>query len=104
MGLDQLHEQNNNLIKNNGGATTLEKWEVTVPELARLMSEFENEHEESLQLKHHEDTAAFRTQHQSDVKKLYNLLSCNPFELDSLTKINNPSVTYSADLIPGAFQ
>ena len=107
MGLDQLHEQNNNLIKNNGGAThllnrgesaALEKSEVTVPELARLMSEFENEHDESLQLKHHEDTAAFRTRYQNDVKKLYNLLPCNPFELDSLTKINNPSVTYSAEV------
>ena len=57
MGQDQLHDQNNNLIKSNGGAThllnrdnsaALEKWEVTTPEIAMLLSEFEKVNEESV--------------------------------------------------------
>ena len=50
MALDQCHEQNNELIKGISGAThllnrndetSLERWETSTPELARLITEFE---------------------------------------------------------------
>ena len=70
IAIDQVHEQNNDLIKNNGGAThllnradsvSLEKWEITTPELTRLISDFEdnffvNPNKSSA---HHEDTPSF---------------------------------------------
>ena len=51
MGLDQLHEQNNSIIKGCGGATdlvnkiddsALVRWETCGPDIARLLLEFEN--------------------------------------------------------------
>ena len=51
IGLDQVHEQNNAVIKGSGGATdllnkvdesALLRWEVCNPELARLLLEFED--------------------------------------------------------------
>ena len=51
MSLDQVHEQNNAVIKDSGGATDLLNkvdetsllwWEVCNPELARLVIEFED--------------------------------------------------------------
>ena len=50
MALDQVHEQNNRPIKNQGGASgllnvqndsSLIRWETCVPELARIITEFE---------------------------------------------------------------
>ena len=51
MGLDQIHEQNNKIIKWSGGASELLnkvddsvplRWEVCSPELARVIQEFED--------------------------------------------------------------
>ena len=51
IGLDQVHEQNNAVIKGSGGATdllnkvdesALVRWEVCNPELSRLLLEFED--------------------------------------------------------------
>ena len=51
MGLDQVHEQNNAVIKGCGGATDLVnkiddsaliRWETYGPDIARLLLEFEN--------------------------------------------------------------
>ena len=50
MPIDQVHEQNNQLVKGSGGALGLtenplafRKWTVAGPEQARLLKEFENE-------------------------------------------------------------
>ena len=69
MALDQVHEQNNKIIKGQGGASNflnlenesaLIRWETCGPEVARIVSEFEEcLNDESspshCALKHHED-------------------------------------------------
>ena len=103
MGLDQLHEQNNAIIKGCGGATdlvnkiddsALVRWETCGPDIARLLLEFENTLERDASSgvsckKHHEDNDAFQTRFESDVKTLCKGLAVNPFQQDKLTKINN---------------
>ena len=51
MGVDQIYEQNNNLIKGCGGASDLLRkvddsalicWETCSPEIARVILEFED--------------------------------------------------------------
>ena len=68
MGLDQIHEQNNKIIKGSGGASdllnkeddsALLRWEVCSPELARIILEFEssldrNDIPSESKTKHHE--------------------------------------------------
>ena len=73
---------------------------VITPKIAMLISEFKQEIEESMQqvALTDEDTSAFRKRYQNDVKKLFDLLPYNPLKLDSLTKINNTSVTYSLEV------
>ena len=70
MALDQIHEQNNDLIKGVGGAThlinreddsALLRWEICGSELAGMISSFEDEVSVSNDKaanygKHHEDT------------------------------------------------
>ena len=94
IGLDQVHEQNNAVIKGSGGATdllnkvdesALLRWEVCNPEFPRLLLEFEdamscNVQEDSLKSeKHHEDNQNFRKNFVSDVKVLCKGFSMNPF-------------------------
>ena len=73
MGLDQIHEQNNKVIKGAGGASALLnkeddsallRWEVCSPELARVILEFEdsldkNEIPADSSTNHHEDNDSF---------------------------------------------
>ena len=105
MALDQVHEQNNKIIKGQGGASNflnLEnesapiRWETCDPEIARVVSEFEeylNDESSpshcSSTLKHHEDNEQFRMNFSKDVNTLYNAMPCNPFEMDSLCTLNN---------------
>ncbi len=74
IGLDQVHEQNNAIIKGSGGATdllnkvddsALLRWEVCNPEVARLLLEFEDSMDDNPQVeiskaKHHEDNDNFK--------------------------------------------
>ena len=106
IAIDQVHEQNNDLIKNNGGAThllnradsiSLEKWEITTPELTRLISEFEdnffiNPNKPSA---HHEETQSFQKRFSTDVYKLYESMIYNPLQHKKLVKINNISMIYN---------
>ena len=109
IAIDQVHEQNNDLIKNNDGAThllnransvSLEKWEITTPELTRLISEFEDNFFINLNKSsaHHEDTLSFQKRFTTDVYKLYESMIYNPFQHKKLVKINNISMTYNADI------
>ena len=78
MGIDQAHEQNNNLVKIDGGATdllngnaALLKWTVVGPEIAEMARSFGcNEDEDTEIPHHHEDTDAFEKQFREDVKSL----------------------------------
>ena len=114
MALDQVHEQNNKIIKGAGGASqllnrsddsALIRWETCGPEVARIVAEFEEtielngKHDGRESKKHHEDTPTFQKNFAKDVKNLYDKIQCNPFELNDLTMINNNSVVFSTDVL-----
>ena len=104
MGLDQIHEQNNKVIKGAGGASdllnkeddsALLRWEVCSPELARVILEFEdcldrNDIPADSNTKHHKDNESFNKRFFSDVSRLVKSIAVNPFTKDDLTKLNNP--------------
>ena len=103
MALDQVHQQNNKIIKGQGGASNflnmenesaLIRWETCGPEVARIVSEFEELYEEEssqshCSLKHHEDNEQFRANFKKDVDTVFNAMPCNPFEMTSLCALNN---------------
>ena len=102
MALDQVHEQNNKIIKRVGGTTSLlntqdesalVRWETCGPEVARIVSEFEdflyNQDTFSNVAKHHEYNEKFRQKFNTDAESLYQAIPCNPFEMASLNTINN---------------
>ena len=110
IAIDQVHEQNNEVIKGAGGATdllnrtddsALIRWETCGPKVVKIVSVFEDivdngcKEKQNQTKKHHEDTASFRANFIKDVQNLYNKITCNPFELKSLTKINDTSFVYS---------
>ena len=101
MALDQVHEQNNRVIKSTGGATDLVnksdqsaliRWETCGPDIARIIMEFEeSENIDSPNLnssKLHEDNEAFCKKFTSDIIGL----PVNPFQSVKLSKINNSGV------------
>ena len=108
MGLDQIHEQNNKVIKGAGGASALlnkeDNWallrcsfDVCSPELARVILEFEdsldkNEIPADSSTNHHEDNDSFNKRFSSDVSRLVKSIAVNPFTKDHLTKLNNSKV------------
>ena len=87
MGLDQIHEQNNKLIKGCGGCDLLINnvdnsaficWETCIPEIARVILEFEDCQDQNEGLaessnKHHEDSQPFHERFCSDVNQLITL-------------------------------
>ena len=101
MALDQIHEQNNKMIKGVSGAThllnriddsALSRWELSGPDLARLINEFEDQvdrHSNGIEQKHHEDDARFQLTFFKDVQKTAAGMQCNLFEMGKLTAINN---------------
>ena len=107
---DQVHEQNNEVIKGLGGATPflnreydsgLMRWGLSGTEVARLLNEFEDdifEDQCNVSEKHHENTPAFHKRFMADVSKLESCSPCKPFELNDLLKINNTDVRYETDV------
>ena len=108
IGLDQVHEQNNAVIKGSGGASDLLNkvdesallcWEVCNPEVARLLLEFEdgmndNPQSELSRTKHHEDNENFRKNFVGDVKILCKGFAMNPFQQETLKKLNNSKISF----------
>ena len=107
MRLDQIHEQNNKIIKGAGGASdllnkeddsALLQWEVCSPELARVVIlEFEdcldwNDIPAESSNKHHEDNESFNQRFSSDVSRLVKCITVNTFTQNHLTKLNNLKV------------
>ena len=101
MGLDQIHEQNNKLIKGCGGASdllnklddsALIRWETCSSEIARVILEFEdyldrNEIFAESSTKHHERFS-------SNVNRLIKCITKNLFMQDYLTKLNNKKTIF----------
>ena len=63
IAIDQAHEQNNTLVKGDGGAVgltanpaALHRWTVSGPEMARLIKDFQvsTENIQSVDFRHHE--------------------------------------------------
>ena len=107
--LDKIHEQNNKIIKGVGGATHLLNavdesglacWELCAHEISLIVSEFEetliieNEISEIETNPHYEDTDAFHLRFLEDVEKLASSLVDNPFQLDTLTVLNNTNIKF----------
>ena len=106
IAIDQAHEQNNKLVKIDGGAVgildsprALLKWAVVTPEISSILEKFDNqmitslhEEHEDAQL-HHEDTKPFEEMFRKDVNQLYEELKSrgNPFLAngDELENIDN---------------
>ena len=106
IAIDQVHEQNNKVIKGVGGEVikgvggatdllsktddlALIRWETCGPEVAKIVSFFEDiidngcKEKQNQTKKHHDDTASFRANFIKDVQNLYNKITCNPFELNT---------------------
>lgn len=99
---DQFHEQNNKMIKCDGGAkgifdneTALLKWMVAGPDISRIITEFENVCDlhsvGRLEKLHHEDTRAFEGKFRVHIKSMVDILNeeGNPFESDRLISIGS---------------
>ena len=113
---DQVHEQNNKMIKGSGGATCLLKksdesalirWEASGPDISRVVTEFEdllksessNSNSHSTLKKHHEDNSFFQKNFSNDVENLTKNRTCNPFEFTNLTMINNTSFLFTEEVM-----
>ena len=93
------------MVKGVSGAThllnridgsALSGWELSGPDLARLINEFEDKvdrHSDGAERKHHEDDAQFQLTFFKDVQKTVGGMQCNPFEMEKLTAINNITTT-----------
>ena len=77
MALDQNHEPQNARIKGTAGAigltendTSLSRWLVSGPEVARLLDGFCHEGEDDVTLEHHDSTVAIQSQLLKDLNSL----------------------------------
>ena len=112
MGLDQIHAQNNFVMKGMGGATptlnkvdesSLARWGLSIHELASIVTEYEfeendmnNPHEEQ---RYHEGTVVFQKLFTTDVNCLQKAVISNPFILEKLTALHNHDNTKFTDRV-----
>ncbi len=97
--IDQAHEQNNAVVKDDGGAVgltespaALQRWMVIGPEMARLVNEFEasiNRAQTSVDFRHHEQRPGVQKAFLRDVKALKT----------SFDEYGNPFLESSDDLL-----
>lgn len=94
---DQMHEQNNTIVKTDGGPIGLYDnpdalliWMVSSPEVGRMLSQYEHTaniacaHEDD-DIKHHEDTDSFEKRFERDTQLVADIIqdNGNPFEEQS---------------------
>ncbi|KAL8624293.1 hypothetical protein ACOMHN_034016 [Nucella lapillus] len=92
LALDHAHEQNNAIVKGDGGAVgltgnpaALGRWMVSGPEVARVIQEFHRTlsppEKDSEKLGHHEESLAFQVDFANNVKKIIDVIkeAGNPF-------------------------
>ena len=111
MAPDQLHEQNNEVIKNVSGATNVmnredqadvERWGLCSPELAVIAESFHkraSKNKSTINTKRHEDTIAFQKLFSLDVLNVTKTMVENPFEQDTLVKIDNTKIAYDEKVV-----
>jgi len=98
IAIDQAHEQNNALVKSDGGAVgltensaALHRWMVSGPEMARLVEEFQSsvEKKQNTESCHHEQKQHKQSAFANDVKALTSVIE----------EMGNPFLEESGDLI-----
>ena len=102
MGLDQIHEYNNAVMKDMVGASlslnkvdksSLARWALCIHKLASILSEYEFEENDMNSLheaqRHHEYSVAFAKRFTTDVDCLEKAVTSNSFMLEKLTVLNN---------------
>ena len=109
MTLEQLHEQNNEIIKgaavvtrllNREEESALLRWEVCGTEIVDMIGSFEesinpNPSAEEFQYKkHHENILAFRQMFIGDMKRLLKSFKVNPFDTNDFTALNNKKLVF----------
>ena len=113
MALDQVHEQNNKIIKGQGGASgflnledesALIRWETCGAEVGRILCQFEEEMKDDVSFhttstKHHKDNEHFHLNFRKDLQTVFNAILCNPFQLDSLCTINDIVYTFPDSVV-----
>ena len=115
IALDQVHEQNNAVLKSVAGVThilnrqdesALLRWELCSQDLAQYLKDFEDAcsqtnvsicHQSTTE-HHHEDTVAFKDRFINDVQQLNNSFSANPFTAHTLSPIDNLSIAYDDEI------
>ena len=104
--MNQIHKQNNKLIKGRRGArdllskvddSALISWETCSPEIARVILEFEDcldrsEIPPESSTKHHEDSQSLHERLSYDINQLTKCITVNLFMQDHLTKRNNKKI------------
>ena len=95
---DQAHEQNNAIIKGDGGAigilndaSTLDRWTTSGPEVARILAEFDvcNTNTSKPNTNHHQQTKSEQNRFYKNVHNLVN----------SIEEYGNPFLDVSEDLV-----
>ena len=93
--IDQAHEQNNALIKGDGGAvgltdnpSALLRWMIAGPEVARAIEEFRDVGRRE-DTRHHDQTPSVHTSFTKDIRALVSVIEKlgNPFEEESMDLI-----------------
>jgi hypothetical protein len=100
IAIDQAHEQNNAIVKGDGGAvgltenaSALRRWMVSGPEIARVVNEFDDEikvaSSNDVKTDHHEQNRSFQMTSFKDVKAL----------VASMEDLGNPFIEESKELL-----
>ena len=98
IALDQAHEQENAVVKGEGGAVgqtenpgALKRWMISGPEIARIVSEFEKttSSRSADSLKHHEQSYSHQAAFCKDVQSV----------IDSFEELGNPFEEEGKDLL-----
>lgn len=116
MPLDQVHEQENCKLKNQGGiigitsdSKSLQKWLLVAPENARLLTEFENQywyHDNSDEYQHHDENQASQLRFANHVENLADSFNkyTNPFAIKDASLINIHSGVCPNDEVTNSYQ
>ena len=115
MALDQVHEQNNEIIKGQGGASgflnledesALIRWETCGPEVGKILCQFEEEMKDdndasfhTTSTKHHKDNEHSHLNFRKDVQTVFSAIPHNPFQPDSLRNINDITYTFPESVV-----
>lgn len=106
MTFDQMHEQNNKIIKGSGSVkhhlnksdeSGLIQWATVGTDIVRILTEFEdsiNSPKSNETRKYQEDNDIFQEKFLKNVQKVHDGMVANPLNLPELTNISNTSLVF----------